>query len=127
MPAQLREFVAGDWGEWLLDGLDPAQEGRTIPLAEHYDLPHPVVVEDFRGTACPTTTRVVMVGIGDDPERVARDRYDDAYRRWTEARRSWLAEHVSESAALDFWIDAVSERHRARTASRLPATPRRGW
>jgi hypothetical protein len=34
---------------------------------------------------------------------------------------------VSEEAALDFWIDAISERHRARNNRRLPATPQRGW
>lgn len=120
MPEVLRTFVAGDWQEWPLDGPDPAQESRKIPLADHYDMPHPMVVEDFRGTAFPTTTRLIMVGIGNDPERVARDRYDDAYKRWTEARRAWLKANVGEDAALDFWIDAISERHRARNSRRLP-------
>jgi len=118
MPQPLRAFVADDWSEWLLAGPDPAQEGLGVPLAEFYALPHPVVVEDFRGTAVPVSTKVVMVGIGDQPGLVAHHRRLDAHRRWTAARRDWLEEHVSPEAGLDFWIDAIAEEHRMRTGRR---------
>jgi hypothetical protein len=115
MPQPLRDFDAGDWQEWLLDGPDPAAEGYGTSLAEFYDLPHPVVVEDFRGTAVPTGTKVVLVGIGDQPELVAHHRLLDAHKRWLEARRGWLCEHVDPQAGFDFWLDAVSEHHRIAT------------
>ena len=130
MPQVLRSFNADDWSEWLLEGPDPAQEGLGIPLAELYALPHPKAVEDFRGTARPTTTKIITVGIGDRPALVAIQRREDAYKRWTEARRSWLAAHVSETEALHFWIDAVAGRHRTRRAAygRLEETGHpHGW
>lgn len=118
MPQPLREFVAADWGEWLLKGPDPAQEGLGVPLAEFYALPHPVEREVFRGTAHPITTEVVTVGIGDRPALVAEHRRLDAHRRWTAARRGWLEEHVSPEAGFDFWIDAIAEEHRMTTGRR---------
>jgi hypothetical protein len=125
MPQPLREFSAEDWQEWLLGGPDPAQEGRAIPLAEHYAMPHPVQMGGWYVDGV-EHMRTVVVGIGDDPERVARDRHDDAYKRWTEARRGWLTEHMSVEAGLDFWIDATAERYRARQVGRRPAMPRQG-
>jgi hypothetical protein len=126
MPQPLREFSAEDWQEWLLEGPDPAQEGRAIPLAEWYAPPHPVQVGGWIVNGV-ERFRTVMVGIGDDPERVARERQYDAYKRWTEARRAWLTEHVSAEAGLEFWVDAISERYRARRDGRRPAMPRQGW
>jgi hypothetical protein len=120
MPAPLREFRADDWQEWLLPGPDPAQEGRSIPLADHYALPHPVQVGGWYADGV-ERMRTVVVGIGDDPERVAADRHHDAHKRWTEARRAWLAEHVSAEAGLDFWIDATAQRYRYRNAWREAA------
>jgi hypothetical protein len=104
MPEALREFAAGDWQEWMLPGPDPALE------------PY----HDRDSTA-------FYAGIADRPELVARWRAKDAYARWTEVRRAWLAEHVSEQEAMSFWIDAISERHRSQNERRPPATPRRGW
>jgi hypothetical protein len=124
MPQPLREFNADDWQEWLLDGPDPAEEDRNISLAEYYALPHPKVVEDFRGTAHPTTTKIITVGIGDQLELVAHHRRLDAHKRWYEARRAWLEEHVDPQAGFSFWIDAVAEHHRMSTRDH-PAAERR--
>jgi hypothetical protein len=129
MPQPLREFNADDWQEWLLDGPDPAAEGYAVPLHEWYALPHPKVVEDFRGTAHPTTTKIITVGIGDRPELVAHHRLLDAHKRWYETRRAWLCEHVDAQAGFDFWIDAVAEHHRMSTRGHPAARgrQRRGW
>ena len=117
MPQPLREFAEADWGEWLLEGPDPAQEGRGVPLAEFYAMPHPVEREVFCGTAVPLRREVVWVGIGDQPDLVAAHRRDDARKRWITARRAWLEEHVSADAGFDFWLTETFCRRQTRMAA----------
>jgi hypothetical protein len=106
MPQPLAEFNADDWQEWLLEGPDPAAEA----------------FKDGDSTA-------FYAGIADRPELVAHWGRLDAHKRWYEARRAWLTEHVDAQAGFDFWIDAVAEHHRMGTRDHPAARGRRprGW